>query len=316
MAVLTKGYSFGATETVTAAKLHALVDSGSISGIQTTDISDDVITDDKINSVGGAKFTTLSAIPGGAGVIPTANIPNITGDKITALASLPSGAGFLPIANLASIPSSLLTHLASIPTNAGVFNYQSIVTSLASGGYPSYNGANNFVGANPATVDFTFVTSFNVSSNTTGTSGTVLAAGKRYLVVATLANDPGATGIFNLTINGDTGTTYKYVSQGIRGSDSGSITNNSASAAFIQLGNQVDDGIDVNISFILSPMQSNTSQHYSVQGKWSTADLSGISAIAFMDFYGQWLGSSDLSSIQINCDHFFTGTVYIYKLGN
>ena len=39
MATLTKGYSFGATELVTNAKLHSLIDSASISGIENADIS-------------------------------------------------------------------------------------------------------------------------------------------------------------------------------------------------------------------------------------------------------------------------------------
>lgn len=75
MATLSKGYSFGATEEVTAAKLHSLVDSATIASIATADISNSAITDAKINDVSGAKFTTLTTIPAGAGVIPAANLP-------------------------------------------------------------------------------------------------------------------------------------------------------------------------------------------------------------------------------------------------
>lgn len=101
-AVLSKGYSFGATETVTSAKLSALVDSATISGIVANDISASAITDAKINDVSGAKFTTLSAIPGGAGVIPLANIPSIPGTQLTSLTGISSGAGVIPLANLAT----------------------------------------------------------------------------------------------------------------------------------------------------------------------------------------------------------------------
>ena len=66
MANISKGYAFGATETVTAAKLALLVDSASISGIVAADISANAVTDVKINDVGGSKFTNLSAIPSGA----------------------------------------------------------------------------------------------------------------------------------------------------------------------------------------------------------------------------------------------------------
>lgn len=100
MATLSKGYAFGATETVTSAKLSALVDSATISGIVANEISSAAITDAKINDVSGAKFTTLSAIPGGAGVIPLAAIPTILGSKLGTLSGIDSGAGVIPIANL------------------------------------------------------------------------------------------------------------------------------------------------------------------------------------------------------------------------
>ena len=74
MATLSKGYTFGATEQVTAAKLHSLIDSATITGILAAEITDSTITDAKIASVSGAKFVTLSGIPAGAGDIPKANL--------------------------------------------------------------------------------------------------------------------------------------------------------------------------------------------------------------------------------------------------
>ena len=58
MATLSKGKTFGATETLTATKLHQLVDNGTVSGIQTADISDAQITAAKIaaNAVETAKI--------------------------------------------------------------------------------------------------------------------------------------------------------------------------------------------------------------------------------------------------------------------
>lgn len=73
-ATITRGYTFGATEQVTAAKLHSLVDSATISGIIGSEITDNTIPDAKIQSVGGNKFTGLANIPAGAGDIPKANI--------------------------------------------------------------------------------------------------------------------------------------------------------------------------------------------------------------------------------------------------
>jgi hypothetical protein len=74
MATLSPGYTFGATEEVTATNLGQLVSLGGISGIVAADISSGAITDVKINDVSGAKFTTLAAIPSGAGDIPKANL--------------------------------------------------------------------------------------------------------------------------------------------------------------------------------------------------------------------------------------------------
>jgi len=74
MATLGKGYTFGATEQVTAAKLHSLIDSATISGILAAEITDSTITDAKIASVSGSKLITLSGTPAGAGDIPKANL--------------------------------------------------------------------------------------------------------------------------------------------------------------------------------------------------------------------------------------------------
>lgn len=78
MGDLFRGYTFGATEEVTATKLHTLVDSGTVSNIVAADFADYTITDNKIQSVGGSKFINLSAIPSAAGKIPDANISTTT----------------------------------------------------------------------------------------------------------------------------------------------------------------------------------------------------------------------------------------------
>ena len=75
MGDIARGINFGATEQVTAAKLHALVDDATVSSIVAADITDGVITNAKISDVAGSKFTGLANIPSGAGVIPSVNIP-------------------------------------------------------------------------------------------------------------------------------------------------------------------------------------------------------------------------------------------------
>ena len=75
MANLYKGKTFDADEEVSNTDLHDLVDNATLANIVAADISSNAVTNVKINDVSGAKFTNLSSIPSGAGVIPSANIP-------------------------------------------------------------------------------------------------------------------------------------------------------------------------------------------------------------------------------------------------
>jgi hypothetical protein len=101
---LTRGYTFGASEEVTAAKLHALVDDGTISGITAEDMSSGTIADDLISSVGGNKFTNLANIPSGAGKIPAANLTDNTSSVISA--AYPVGSIYL--STVSTNPATLL----------------------------------------------------------------------------------------------------------------------------------------------------------------------------------------------------------------
>ena len=81
MATLSKGVTFGSTETVTNTKLHNLVDLGGVSGIVDADIdASAAISESKIaaitsaGKVNGSALTGLANIPSGAGTIPSANL--------------------------------------------------------------------------------------------------------------------------------------------------------------------------------------------------------------------------------------------------
>jgi len=93
VATLTKGYTFGATETVTNAKLHALVESATISGIVNADIDAAAgIATTKLAAIDGSKLTGLANIDSGAGVIPAANLTSVaqkgSNSDITALTGI------------------------------------------------------------------------------------------------------------------------------------------------------------------------------------------------------------------------------------
>jgi len=83
-ATFSKGYSFGAVETVTAAKLSALVDDATITGIVNAEIANNTIQSGKIADVSGAKFTNLANTSAGAGKFPMANLPADTDGTLAA----------------------------------------------------------------------------------------------------------------------------------------------------------------------------------------------------------------------------------------
>lgn len=89
MATLVRGYTFGATEQVTASKLHNLIDNGSITLIVNDDISSSAaIADTKLanittaGKVSGLSLTALGDIDASAGSIPAANVVAITAGDV------------------------------------------------------------------------------------------------------------------------------------------------------------------------------------------------------------------------------------------
>jgi hypothetical protein len=98
MGTISKGYTFGSTEQVTSAKLHALVDSATITGITNADIdSTAAIATSKLAAIAGSNLTTLDTISVGAGVIPAANLTSVAQKgansditSLTVLTSLPT----------------------------------------------------------------------------------------------------------------------------------------------------------------------------------------------------------------------------------
>lgn len=148
MATLSRGQTFGSTETVTNTKLHNLVDLGNVSNIVDADISSSAaISDTKLgdirtgNKVGGTAIGYLASIPNSAGYLPNANL---------AFSSFPSNASipnyaFAPIALASWIDGAAFRNLQSSPSLAGQLPYWAITPSLASGAYIGYNGSNGIV---------------------------------------------------------------------------------------------------------------------------------------------------------------------------
>lgn len=150
MATLSKGYVFGATESVTNTKLHNLVDLGSISGIVNADIDASAqIVDTKLadistgNKVSGAALKLLGSIPTGAGTIPAKN-GGTGGDMATA------AQGTVPYFSAAGVMSAL-----AVGTAGQVFS-----TGGASANPSWINRINVMVGS--TTFDLTSATGTNL----------------------------------------------------------------------------------------------------------------------------------------------------------
>lgn len=163
MATLTRGQNFAVTETVTNTKLHNLVDLASISGIVDADISPSAaIQFSKLlaSSISGALLTNLNLISSGAGIIPSVNIPPVT------LVSIPNQS-LLPLTLASWVDGISLRNLCSTPADKQI-RYNLLVSSIASGDVPAFDGANNFVGARSAksqvfTADGTFTAPLGVT---------------------------------------------------------------------------------------------------------------------------------------------------------
>jgi len=151
---ITAGYTFGATEQVTNAKLSALIESATIINIGNSEIaSDAAIATSKLTDIAGSKLTTLNTIVAGAGVIPAANLTSVaqkgTNSDITTLSGLTTpisttqgGTGSTATKNTAGgvvVPTGAVNTAngAVILTAAGKYPALdgSLITGIAAGGY-------------------------------------------------------------------------------------------------------------------------------------------------------------------------------------
>lgn len=198
MAVLSKGKTFGATEEVTNAKLHQLVDDGSVTGITNADIAPDAAIDgSKINidttgnvlitgtqTITGAKtFTATTAMAGVSSTGLTVNGDmTVTGTLTIPDISLTTGVtGTLPIANggTGTTASANSANGVVIPTGA-VNSANGAVILNGSSQLPAVSGA--LLTGLPSPGSVVLVSTTNIVNDTT--SGSIaITASKRYMIV-------------------------------------------------------------------------------------------------------------------------------------
>ena len=201
MATITKGYTFGATEEVTATKLHSLVDDGTVTSIVAANITSGTITDTQMSSVGGAKFVTLTAVPAGAGKIPAANltltglatsgansdITSITG-LTTALTVAQGGTGSTAAKNTAGgvvIPTGAVNAASGVVVLDGTSKLPAVDGSLLTGLSAVPSGCILLWSGSTGTIPTGYVICDGTNSTPDLRNRFVMAAGDTYAVGAT-----------------------------------------------------------------------------------------------------------------------------------
>ena len=158
----------------------------------------------------------------------TATIANITGDDISTIAtaskvsglslfnltSVASGSSFpdtalQPITTSSKVSGSSLFNMASMASTAGLIPYFNIVSSLASGASPIFDGASNFVGSliTSGSGSQVNVGTFNIDLSTaTGTSISVTGVGFQPSKIFFYTGEAGNAGVGH-TVGVDDGST-------------------------------------------------------------------------------------------------------------
>lgn len=230
MATLTKGQTFGASETITNTKLHNLVDLGAVSNIVNADIdAAAAIIDTKlaqittVNKISGTALGNLASIPSGAGLIPFANIGVINTSMIS-YTSIPN-ASLLPLTLTSWVDGSAMRNIQSMPSLAGQLAWYSIVSSLASGGSPIFNGVDKLIGGNtftPYTSGDYFVNGNFYIGSTSATSGAPAKVSEMYI-------PKGGTLRIKFWLGGDAGTCSAQIYR--NGSAVGTLRSNATAAS-------------------------------------------------------------------------------------
>ena len=315
MATLSRGQTFGASETVTNTKLHNLVDLGSVTSIVDADCDANMgLQDTKIadittgNKVRGTALGNLASIPSSAGVIPPANM------------AFSSWASFASISNYALQPLTLaswvdgaaMRNIQSMPSLAGQLSYYSIVTSLASGGIPQFDGVNNFTGGLPVGVREVSKTSISSSNN----SGDISILNNQFYEIKGVLRNFSGDDIIAIRLNNNTGANYNSITRGFL-FDGTPTTSNSvnASATSITLGPCDSSAASEQVAFTIRiyPQRNDN------QAVWLKGEILGqdnTSAHYFKDIAGQWAsGGSALVSFRIFSQSAatFSGEIYLYQ---
>lgn len=304
MAVLSRGLTFGATETVTNTKLHNLVDDATISGIVDDDISPSAdisplkLSDiDVANKVSGLSLFALASTPSGAGRFPSWNMSLDIG---ASLASIPNSA-LIPLSMASLVHAISIRSLASI-SRAELFPYNVIVGSLASGGVIQYDGLSNFIGKNIQEINPSglILRSVTTLSAVALSSDIVLEPNKLYMVRFDFIQNT-STGQLALRFNSDsTLGNYAY---------NGGTTNE----AEIRIGATTQAGRWITGMFNIDTFKKNADSAF-VFGKMMTGGQLSLGSQNGSEIFGTYLPDTTIASFEfVTLTGTLTGKVYLYE---
>ena len=311
MATLTRGISIGATETITNTKLQNLVDLGSVNNIVDADIDSAAnIADTKlrqittVNKVSGTAIGNLASIPSSAGIFPINNLPSV----LTSIASIPNNS-LLPITLSSWVDGSAMRNIQSMPSMAGQLAWYSIVSSLASGASPVFNGTDKFVGGNASSLKLISTTTVAASSTTGNIS---IVAGNSYLVKYNIKNFASAQ-IPILRFNADSSSNYDFVTNGFNTAGT-AMTTNGATQTGINLSKAVFNNANAGITgFFYIDCLGGGNVITQINGSNTYFD-NASSLIAYVSNGGRWSNTGAVTSFSIIAGGNFDALVYLYKL--
>jgi len=319
MATLSRGATYGASETLTNTKLHNLVDLGSISQIVDADCSASMnLTDTKLadittaNKVKGTALGNLASIPSGAGIIPVANMPFL-GSSYVSLVSIPNSS-LLPINLTSWVDGAAMRNIQSMPSLAGQLAWYSIVSSLASGGTVMSDGTSKFVGSMPTSLRLVSRTTLSAVTNSGDIS---IDNTKTYQVYIDLSSLSVADSI-DIRINNDTtATNYSYVYRGFDAAATASNGNSTGSGSIIMSAAiNGGSGNKINIVINIYPQMGSATRGVTITGK-VTGLLNSSGRICYWDFVGSWNATTTATSFRILTDGgsaTMTGSLILYEV--
>jgi hypothetical protein len=299
MADFTRGYSFGSTEQVTNAKLHALVDDAEVSNIDNDDISASAAIAYSKLSIGAAAInydrlnltgSIVNADVSGSAAIAYSKL-NLTGGIVNADVNASAAIVDTKLAQIATagkVSGAALTSLSSIPAGAGVIP----AANLPGGTFKFTSKTTVSAAATTGNISITNTNYYKVNFHLTGFSG---------------------DDIIGIRFNADTGASnYQWFYDGRN--TAGIVSGADDTASSIQIGPSYEDSGSTALDGTFEIFPQNGTAEIHVIGR---AVYNGGGGVTSLSFAGRWVGGSAATSFSMITNGgsvTFSGDVTTYQI--